>query len=210
MNFQHWLIYLSVVLVIIVTPGPSAALCLTNGALQGRIRTIATVIGGMLASLGLMTLSALGLGAVIAASDSLFQIIKLIGAFYLVYMGISIWRSSPSAATLPAGKRIRPVAPSLLRLFRQGFVVGISNPKDLLFFGALFPQFLDPSSPMLQQMLILAASWLVIDGLVMFGYAAFGCRLAPELSRLGAGKIINRIAGGAFIIAGGAVAVAQK
>ncbi len=210
MNFHLWLIFLSVVLVIIVTPGPSAALCLTNGAMHGRFRTLATVVGGMLASLILMSLSALGLGAAIAASDTLFQIIKLIGALYLVLMGISIWRSSPSASTKLDNKETRKNSPSLLRLFRQGFLVGISNPKDLLFFGALFPQFLDPSSPMVPQMFVLAISWLVIDCLVMFSYAAFGSRLAPGLHRLWTQKAINRVAGGAFIIAGGALAVAQK
>jgi homoserine/homoserine lactone efflux protein len=210
MIFHHWLIYLSVIFVIIVTPGPSAALCLTNGAMHGRFRTFATVLGGMLASLILMSLSALGLGAAIAASDTLFQIIKLIGAIYLILMGVSIWRSSPSTSMLRAGKKPRANSPSLLRLFRQGFLVGISNPKDLLFFGALFPQFVDPSSPMITQMFVLAVSWLAIDGLVMFSYSAFGSKLVPGLRRLEAQKTINRVAGGAFIIAGGALAVAQK
>ena len=223
MSLQHWLLYVSVVLAVIVTPGPSAALCLTHGATQGVWRATATVLGGMVASLTLMTLSALGLGAAIAASTTLFLAIKFAGAAYLVWLGISMWRApapaagdggnggdggnSGDAVSAPSTAQSRH---AVARLWRQGFLVGIGNPKDLLFFGALFPQFLDTTRPIAPQFALLAATWLVVDGLAMTGYAALGTRIGPALRRSGAGRLFNRLTGGAFIAAGGALAVANR
>ena len=213
MSLQHWLLYVSVVLAVIVTPGPSAALCLTHGARHGVWRATATVLGGMVASLTLMSLSALGLGAAIAASTTLFLAIKFAGAAYLIWLGVAMWRA-PVDDTAPARPKEAPT-PAVVqvtwgRLWRQGFLVGIGNPKDLLFFGALFPQFLDPTKPMAPQFALLAATWLAVDGLAMTGYAALGTRIGPALRRSGAGRLFNRLTGGAFIAAGGALAVANR
>jgi homoserine/homoserine lactone efflux protein len=215
-TLNQWLIYLSIVVAIIVTPGPSAALCLTHGAMHGRLRALATVVGGMFASTTLMALSALGLGAVIAASDSLFLTIKLVGAAYLVYLGVSMWRA-PTAGIgdiAPKNEQLtqHTVAAlvALSKLFRSGFMVGIGNPKDLLFFGALFPQFLNLSTPMAPQLALLGATWLVVDGTIMFAYAALGTKLAGSLSRLGSSKLMNRMTGSVFIAAGGALVGANK
>ncbi len=213
MSLQHWLLYLSVVLAVILTPGPSAALCLTHGARHGVWRATATVLGGMVASLTLMTLSALGLGAAITASTTLFLVIKFAGAAYLIWLGIAMWRAPADPA--PDNNTPSATAPvaargSWARLWRQGFLVGIGNPKDLLFFGALFPQFLDPAKPMAPQFALLAATWLAVDGLAMTGYAALGTRIGPALRRSGAGRLFNRLTGGAFIAAGGALAVANR
>jgi homoserine/homoserine lactone efflux protein len=213
MSLHHWLLYVSVVLAVIVTPGPSAALCLTHGASHGVWRATATVLGGMVASLTLMTLSALGLGAAITASTTLFLVIKFAGAAYLIWLGIAMWRAPAPAAggdVEVAANRQAASRGSVGRLWRQGFLVGIGNPKDLLFFGALFPQFLDPAKPMAPQFALLAATWLAVDGLAMTGYAALGTRIGPALRRSGAGRLFNRLTGGAFIAAGGALAVANR
>lgn len=213
MSLHHWLLYVSVVLAVIVTPGPSAALCLTHGATQGVWRATATVLGGMVASLTLMTLSALGLGAAIAASTTLFLAIKFAGAAYLIWLGIAMWRApAPAAGGDVDAEAAGPAASrgTVAGLWRQGFLVGIGNPKDLLFFGALFPQFLDTTRPMAPQFALLAATWLVVDGLAMTGYAALGTRIGPALRRSGAGRLFNRLTGGAFIAAGGALAVANS
>jgi homoserine/homoserine lactone efflux protein len=146
MDFHSWLIYLSVIVVIIVTPGPSAALCLTHGVSHGPSRALATVAGGMAASSSLMFLSALGLGAAIASSSTLFLVIKFTGALYLLVLGISIWRSRPAEPKEQQAKVVLSCSPSMAKMFRQGFAVGIANPKDLLFFGALFPCLLTPRS----------------------------------------------------------------
>ncbi|ARN21406.1 LysE family translocator [Piscinibacter gummiphilus] len=211
MSLHHWLIYVSVVLAVIVAPGPSAILCVSHGVAHGAMRTLSTIVGGMSASLTLMMLSALGLGAVIAASDTLFQVIKYLGAAYLVYLGVSTWRAPPQAFDLPADAAARSGASATGRgLFRKGFLVGIGNPKDLLFFSSLFPQFIDPGRPLVAQLLVLGATWLVVDGTVMMAYAKGGAALAKRLKGSRLGKAFNRITGGAFVVAGGALAVANR
>ena len=212
MSLHHWLIYVSVVLAVIVAPGPSAILCVSHGVAHGAMRTVSTIVGGMSASLTLMMLSALGLGAVIAASDTLFQVIKYLGAAYLVYLGVSTWRAPPQAFDLPPDEDARSSASSTTgrAQFRKGFLVGIGNPKDLLFFSSLFPQFIDPGRPLMAQLLMLAATWLVVDGTVMMAYAKGGAALARRLKGSSLGKAFNRITGGAFVVAGGALAVANR
>jgi homoserine/homoserine lactone efflux protein len=171
-----------------------------------------TVLGLVLSSLTLIALSVAGLGAVVATSGTLFTIIKYAGAAYLIYLGISIWRSpaaklEPSAAT--EGTAVRGRAP-LRRLFRTGYLVGISNPKDLLFFGALFPQFIEPADPLYGQLAILSATWLVVAFVVMSAYAAIGSQIAGKLERVGARGVFNKLTGGAFIAAGAALAWVKR
>jgi threonine/homoserine/homoserine lactone efflux protein len=212
MDLQPWLIYLSVVLAVIVTPGPSALLCMTHGAAHGVGRTSATVAGGMCASLTLMTLSALGLSAAIAASDTLFHGIRLLGAAYLVYLGIATWRAAPPTLAVPSGTEASAGSQGGMRrsLFRKGLAVGIGNPKDLLFFGSLFPQFIEPGRPLALQLAVLAGTWLVVDGTVMMLYAKGGATVAARLRHGRFGVWFNRITGGAFVAAGGALAVAHR
>lgn len=213
MSLHQWLIYVSVLLVVIATPGPSAILCMTHGVAHGTRKASATVLGGMSASLILMMLSALGLGAVIAASDVLFHGIRLFGAAYLIYLGVSTWRAAPPDFSRLGEARdaSSPIEPGMrVALFRKGFMVGIGNPKDLLFFGSLFPQFIDAKAPIAPQLTVLALTWLVVDGSVMLAYAKSGSAIARRLKSSRMAKAFNRITGGAFVAAGGALAVANR
>lgn len=218
MSLNLWLLYVSLATALIATPGPSALLCVSHAVSHGARKTIATIVGGITASMTLMTLSALGLGAVIAASDAWFQTIKWAGAAYLVYLGISAWRTRPAAQQAIPQDGAAPISvpstsqadASAWKLYRKGFMVGIGNPKDLLFFSALFPQFMDPSAPIAMQMVILGATWMVLDGSIMFAYALCGAKVMARLARGGAGQWFHRITGGAFIAAGGLLATAHR
>ncbi len=220
MSLNLWLLYVSLAAAVIASPGPSALLCVSHAVSHGARKTIATIVGGITASMTLMALSALGLGAVIAASDTWFQAIKWAGAAYLVYLGISAWRTRPAASQtdgaeqvdvdLPAVAAAAKTAGSAWKLYRKGFMVGIGNPKDLLFFSALFPQFLDPSAPFAMQMTILGATWMVLDGSIMFAYALCGAKMMARLASGSAGQWFHRVTGGAFIAAGGLLATAQR
>jgi homoserine/homoserine lactone efflux protein len=208
---QTWLIYLGVIALLIITPGPSAMLCLAHGIQHGKLRTIATVFGGTCASMILMSASALGLGAIIATSEIAFHVIKLLGAAYLIYLGITTWRGRENA---PSGQTVESGTPSAAKpiriLFRNGFMVGISNPKDLIFFGALFPHFIDPAQAQAMQFAILALTWTVLDAVIMLGYAMLGNKIAPWIFHRGKARVFQRVSGGMFIVAGGALAAAQK
>lgn len=220
MSLNLWLLYVSLAAAVIASPGPSALLCVSHAVSHGARKTIATIVGGITASMTLMALSALGLGAVIAASDTWFQALKWAGAAYLVYLGISAWRTRPAASQtdgaeqvdvdVPAGAATAKTAGSAWKLYRKGFMVGIGNPKDLLFFSALFPQFLDPSAPFAMQMTILGATWMVLDGSIMFAYALCGAKMMARLASGSAGQWFHRVTGGAFIAAGGLLATAQR
>lgn len=210
MTWQNWLAYATVVFVVTITPGPAAALCMTHAAANGAARTLFTIAGLLLSSLTLIGLSAAGLGVALAASGTLFTIIKFAGAAYLVYLGIQIWRSPPARARAhhtpgPAEMRARPA-----QLLRTGYLVGVSNPKDLLFFGALFPQFMSAEGNTVDQLAVLSVTWLLIAGSIMFCYAAAGLRLAAALDRFGPRNLFNRLTGGSLVAVGAVLALFKR
>jgi homoserine/homoserine lactone efflux protein len=211
MSFETWLVYTSVVFVIVLTPGPAAALCMSHGVTHGRTRTLLSIAGLLLSSVTLIGFSTLGVGAVIAASGTFFTVIKLAGAAYLVYLGVSIWRSPAASVTVavpePMGSRLKMPAHKLLR---TGYLVGVSNPKDLLFFGAFFPQFINPEAAAFEQLLILSATWLVIAGVLMACYAVAGHKLAVPLERVNARGLFNRIIGGILVSMGALLALFRR
>lgn len=229
MSLHTWLLFVSLAGAVIASPGPSALLCVTHAARYGVRPALGTIVGGMTASMTLMGLSALGLGAVIAASDTLFHIIKWAGAAYLLYLGVTTWRSQSDGEHAPAPEAVTsapatqaaatedttpPTGLSGWRtwgpLYRKGLIVGIGNPKDLLFFSALFPQFMDASAPIAGQLGVLALTWLVLDGSIMLAYVLCGAKLLTRLQQGGAGRWFQRVTGGAFIAAGGVLAASNR
>lgn len=208
MTLQLWLAYTGVIAALIAIPGPSALISMTHGLRYGRRQALATVSGGVLAAMMLMTASALGLGAILAASTTAFTVLKVVGAAYLIWLGIAAWRdnSEPTAVSTSEMEE----APGAFRLFRKGFTVGISNPKDLLFFAALFPNFIDASQPHALQFATLAITWAVLDCSIMFSYACAGRRLSAVFASRRRLRILNRSTGSLFVFAGGALAISAK
>ncbi|MHA3027423.1 LysE family translocator [Chromohalobacter israelensis] len=212
MELTTWLTYVGVIAALIAFPGPVALLCMHHGLRHGRQRALATVIGGAMASLVLMGLSSLGLGAILATSELAFMLLKGLGAAYLIYLGIQAWRApvttspteAPSASSVQSGRTGR------LELFRRGFTVGISNPKDLLFFGALFPGFIDLGAPQLPQFAILSLTWLAIDLTTMSSYATMGSGIGRWFHSPHRVKLFNRTTGSLFIAAGGTLAASHR
>lgn len=208
MTLELWLAYTGVITALIAIPGPSALINMTHGLRYGRQQALATVGGGVLAAMILMTASALGLGAILAASTTAFMVLKIVGAAYLIWLGIAAWRDNSQPAQINAAELEE--APGAMRLFRKGFTVGISNPKDLLFFAALFPNFIDASQPHALQFATLAITWAVLDGGIMFSYACAGRRLSGVFSNARRLRILNRSTGSLFVFAGGALAISAK
>ncbi len=210
MDFGIWLVYLGVVGALIAFPGPSALLCMSHGMKYGRAKSTATVLGGAFAALILMSLSALGLGAILAASETAFLAIKLVGAAYLIYLGVCAWRDTSGPLETQKSTVATHAKVSIIHLFQKGFMVGISNPKDLLFFAALFPNFIDVSQPQSSQFLILGITWFILDCSLMFLYACVGKQISPWFANARNMKIFNRTTGSMFIAAGGALAASSK
>lgn len=209
MTLHLWLAYTGIIAVLIAVPGPSALVSMTHGLRYGRRRALATVVGGVLAAMTLMTASALGLGAVLAASTTAFTLLKVVGAAYLIWLGISAWRDKGQPETVVVSGESAEI-PGSLKLLRKGYMVGISNPKDLLFFAALFPNFIDASQPHAIQFTTLAVTWAAIDFSLMFAYACAGRRLAGLFASRKRLRILNRAIGSLFVFAGSALAISAR
>lgn len=210
MEWWTWMTYIGVITALIIFPGPVALLCTTHGLRFGYHRAFATVLGGGMASLVLMTLSALGLGAVLATSETAFFILKLVGGAYLVYLGLQAWLTVPRMPLEEAPISGPVKSQTVPALFRQGFMVGIGNPKDLLFFAALFPNFITVGEPQMLQFVILALTWLFIDTTLMSLYATLGSRLGSWFDSPKRMRAFHRTTGGLFLGAGGSLIASSR
>ena len=173
-------------------PGPSQALMISNSLRLGLRRALPTIGGDLSANAIQMTLAGFGLTAVIAGSGLLLGIVKWAGIAYLVYVAVRTWVSRVDPlAHAPQGRLSSPAA--------QGFVTSMANPKAILFFGALFPQFIDPGSPIAPQLLILGATYLVVDGILLLAWGAAAGGMRQWLAT--SGRLINRLSGGMMLLA---------
>jgi len=204
MELTVWLSYVAMISALIAFPGPSSLLITMHGYQYGFKKSNYTILSNLLGSLVLMVLSALGLGVLISTSETLFSIVKYIGAAYLIYLGIKTWSKS-TASTEQNNNQISndETASSLLK---QGFFTGISNPKDLVFFAALFPVFINPEKAILGQFLVLLLTWLVVDYAIKVVYSLAGKRINKQFSSSTFVTVFNRLTGGMFIVAGLALA----
>ncbi|UFZ04870.1 LysE family translocator [Bradyrhizobium ontarionense] len=192
----------------IATPGPTVLLALTNGSRVGVRRACAGIAGAVASDFILIGAVAVGLGALLAASEFWFSVVKWIGVAYLAYLGLMLLRSSGSIdlATSADGKdgSRQPHA-----LFLKSFLVAITNPKGYLFFSAFLPQFVVPSAPQLPQYLTLALTFAMLDVLIMLAYASAGSQAMCFLKRSGA-LWLDRICGGALLSLAGALALYRR
>lgn len=204
MTLSVWLGFLLAAIVIAVTPGPGAVLSMSTGLRYGYWAALTAILGLQAALLAQLLVVALGLGALLAASETAFSAIKLLGAAYLVWLGIQKWRSPavPVDASLPAIHR--------KGLFLQGLLVNLTNPKAIIFIGALVPQFVDPAMPQASQYGVIAATLCLTDMLVMSGYALMAAHLGRWLHDPRSILVQNRFFGGLFVFAGALLALSGR
>ena len=179
MHIEVWTMYVVTVLAMMSTPGPSHLLMLSNSMAHGFRRSLATVAGDLTANLLQMLAAGLGLAALLTVYSNALVIIKWLGVAYLIFLGIRIIRNagtqnadSQEAAPASAGK-----------LWLQGFITSATNPKAIVFFAALFPQFISADGAFWPQFIILSITYIVIDGLFLCAYG------------MGASWIANRFTG---------------
>lgn len=209
MSLETWMYYFLAVLVLTASPGPSSLLCMTKAVQSGFKMSVFTALGSLTAITGILSLSFTGLGVIIASSELVFSVIKWVGAAYLIYLGWKALRSSQEdfnqddiqatttdGAEAPAKKGLR------VNHFVSGFIVGSSNPKAILFFTALFPQFIDPSASLLSQYVVFAITFAVMELSWLLMYAYLGAKSSNWLFAKGRAKVFNRVTGGVFIGAG--------
>lgn len=205
MTLTTYLLYLAAVALLVFTPGPTMLMCMTAALNHGPRKAMTSVAGSVSAVLCVMLLSALGLGALLATSETAFTAAKLLGAAYLIYLGVKTFRNGASALRADAG----PAETARRSFFLRGFLVGASNPKAVLFFAAFFPQFLDLQAPFVPQFAILALTFMAFEFSVLSGCALGVSRIAPLLRSSRAVRWFNRVSGGLFTLMGAPVTHAQ-
>lgn len=196
MAFQIWLALLGAAILISLSPGAGAATAMSYGLSHG-VRGAAPAVAGLIAGYGTqMLVVAIGLGGLVATSPQLFDAIKWIGAAYLVWLGLSLWRTQNGLKLEGADGR------SAWRRFASAYLVNITNPKGLVFLVALMPQFMDPNAPQTQQLLVITGTLLFVDWSVMTGYSTLASRLRGLMQSPRAVRWQSRLSGTALILAG--------
>lgn len=198
MESETYFLFLVTTLVVVFTPGAAALAVASQGATNGGKRALFGVTGIALANVVYFVLSATGIASLIIASNLLFLIIKWVGVAYLVYLGLGAILSKSGAINVdPDRKKSSPKS-----LFAKGFVIEFANPKALLYFAAILPQFLNTASPILPQILIMGVTTLLLDLTSYSSYAFLGDRLANGGIKPWIVSLINKTAGGALLFAG--------
>ena len=201
MPLEIWLAYLTATLIVLAIPGPTIML-VVGYALADGARTIwRTVPGVALGDLTALTVSLAGLGAVLAASALLFTALKWIGGAYLIYLGVKLWRTRATFAAA-VGQERAPLA-----MTGHAFAVTALNPKSILFFVAFVPQFITPTLPVLPQLFVIGATFLVLAIVNAAAYGLLAGRIRTTMQRPRALKAVNRI-GGTILIGAGAMTAA--
>ena len=196
MALADWITFLLAATLIAISPGPGAATSMSAGLRHG-YRAALRAIGGLQSALIIqLAVVAACLGTLLTASTTAFNIMKFLGAGYLIWLGIQKWRETPRA---PGGEE---TAAKAAGLFMQGLLVNLTNPKAIVFMVALMPQFIDPARPQWPQFVIIGATMCSIDVVVMSGYALLAARARRWLRDARAMRAQNRFFGGVFIGAG--------
>lgn len=204
---QTLLVFALVAFIGIATPGPTVLLALTNGSRYGVRASLPGMLGAVLSDFVLIAAVAIGLGALLAASEFWFSVVKWIGVGYLAYLGIRLLRSKGTFTV--SGDSSPAERPPARAVFLRSFLVAATNPKGYLFFSAFLPQFVAPAQPQLPQYVTLALTFAAIDLAVMLAYAAAGAQAIRVLRARGV-LWLDRLCGGALLALAGSLALYRR
>ncbi len=203
MSFATWITFVIAACIIAVSPGSGAVLSMSHGLSYGVKRASATIIGLQAGLLLIFFIAGAGVGSLLLASEIAFNVVKTVGALYLIYLGLSQWRSK---VTLNEQDRPAEVQlPSMRKRMLTGFLTNATNPKGIIFMVAVLPQFITQDAPLLPQLLILAATMCCIDLVVMHSYAFLASSMQRFFRDARAVKKQNRFFGGLLMAVGAAL-----
>ena len=205
MDLAVWLYYLVATIILSLTPGPGVFSSISSGLHHGVRLGVWNAIGMQAANLVFVVVVALGLGAILIASETLFGVVKWLGVAYLIYLGVVTWRTKPKGFEDEDDH-----ARSAREIFTHGFLVNITNPKGIIFFAAIFPQFIDVARPLPVQYVILGATTLATDLVIMTGYIALAAKVFRAMREPAHLRWVNRGLGGMFVTAGLALAAWRR
>lgn len=209
MTLATLLIFSLVALVAIATPGPTVLLALANGSRYGVRRSLPGMLGAVASDFVLVGAVALGLGALLAASEFWFSVVKWVGAAYLAWLGVRLLRSPGGLDLRAVGAPAPGSAPTPRSIFMRSFLVAVTNPKGYLFCSALLPQFINAAAPQGPQYAAIAIVFAGLDFAVMLAYAAIGARAVKLLQRR-AIVWLDRCCGSALLALAGSLAFYRR
>ncbi len=206
MSIEVWIAFVVAAAVVLVIPGPTILLVISHAIAHGRRSVLPLAAGVTLGDFTAMTLSFVGLGAILAISAAFFTLLKFVGAGYLIYLGVRLWRSNPAegAASVTIARE------STRSLFRKAFVVTALNPKGIAFFVVFLPQFVTPERQLLLQLLLLGITFLILAFVNAALYAFFAGYLRDRMDSPGVRHWFHRLGGSVLVGAGIFTAALQR
>lgn len=202
MSIETWLAYVIACIVIIIVPGPSVTVIIANSVRHGTRAGLANVAGTQTGMAVALVVLIAGLASVMTFISQWFDLLRLVGAAYLIWLGIKLWRSDGKLMTGEA----KPVKGGF---FLQGFLVAITNPKILLFFGAFIPQFVDPSTDTIYQLSVLGLTFMAVATILDSCYALLAGKAGGLLSQSRV-RLVEQFSGVALIGGGLWLALARR
>jgi homoserine/homoserine lactone efflux protein len=200
MSFATWIAFVIAGTLIAISPGSGAILSMSHGLAYGLKKASATVLGLQLGLVLILAVAGAGVGSLLLASATAFMVVKVVGALYLIWLGIAQWRSKAETSNVSTAG-LAP-HPSFGRRVLTGFLTNATNPKGIIFMVAVLPQFISNEAPVLPQLAILGATMVTIDTTVMHGYALLASTMQRWFRDPRAVKLQNRFFGGVLMAVG--------
>jgi homoserine/homoserine lactone efflux protein len=211
MDLNVWLAFFAASWVIAVSPGSGAVLSMSHGLAYGVRNASATIAGLQLGLSVVLLVAGVGVGALLLASATAFTVVKVLGAAYLIWLGVQQWRAPVPAAAASQHEASGPVGlPTVRQRIALGFFTNVTNPKGIVFMVAVLPQFIDPGRPLWLQLLILLVTSIGVDLVVMHGYAFLASRAQRWLATARARRAQNRVFGGVLMAMGASLFMVKR
>jgi threonine/homoserine/homoserine lactone efflux protein len=206
MNIELWLAFVSTVFIFAIIPGPTVVFVIGQAITHGKKSVAPLALGVVFGDLVAMVISLLGLGAILTASAVLYGILKWFGVAYLIYLGIKAFREKPEVDS----NLFEQMNMSKFKMFKSSAIVTALNPKNIIFFVAFLPQFVNTSTDVLPQFLILMVTFSLVTMTTITSFAMFAGKIQHKIKSYKARKRLNQVGGSALIGAGVFTAAMQR
>ena len=210
MDWHVWLAYFLAAWLIALSPGSGAVLSMSHGLQYGVRQTTATIVGLQIGLASILLVAGAGVGALLLASTTAFMVVKVLGAGYLIWLGVKQWRAPVDGAASDAAAPSEPAGLSVRQRLLRGALTNATNPKGIVFMVAVLPQFINPKQPLALQLAILLVTTLAVDSVVMHGYAFLASRLRALMQSVRARKTQNRVCGGVLMGMGASLLMVDR
>lgn len=201
MSFATWIAFVIAGTLIAISPGSGAVLSMSHGLAYGIRKASGTVLGLQLGLILVLVIAGAGVGSLLLASSLAFTVVKVVGALYLIYLGVAQWRAAASSGPTVSTSDME-AHPSFGKRVLTGFLTNATNPKGIIFMVAVLPQFISKDAPLLTQLAILGVTMVTIDSIVMHGYAALAASMQRFMRDPRAMQVQNRVFGAVLMLIG--------